>query len=628
MIKDRIRKKIQDKNPNKLRRREAQNDTGKKQPSLEDAANIRIPKSTKPTLKGLEPIGGGWYGNPPVEPNDCERYKSSPLCGGLPLSYKPFEPNVNIVQDECNFGFEAEPTIGFFKLPKSTLVWREPECRGAEEEVQRPSFDDDLSDWGDNQEQFPPDLYDDNEKVTFIAAFEFHEFKLTQRTPKSPTATDGYKNTRQQRYLMSLGDFEETGSTYWFNINYDRFFLTQRTNFEDGLIEDVQIRPNEVLDGFERYGLSKSAYRITRIRYQTYNSNIVFGSHLWSVVKQNLTYWKRGNHWRRDSEDLFNFYTSFSAERVEGRFLFTSPPSSKQAPAIIPPPLPTYPKCKCKMACCDKVRDNSELIEAIAELLGLDSFAETEAFQLIDSVQGEKADIQNYPDLFQYQTQQMLNMLGQWELKVKVDGEEKKISNVSEALGEMLGATLDIEAAAAAILKGVMLNLSSESSSRQALMKTFYLVKSIRDYLNFPTDEKKLKLDLPASLDSGDLKASTVLNPSKKDVRVEEFNERDSITQTDLLEKIVMGAEAFLAQNTVQVGRPDQAAGILNQRIGEKELQEIDFNREKEDIDDEDLKEFFVQYENGFDTIAGMGAVADDFPETVRATKILKLEDI
>lgn len=93
--------------------------------------NLPIPEFNEPP-GGLIPIGDtGLYRTPsePADPEDCERYPNSIFCGGIPLSLKPIDLGVNIVADECNIGIQAEPVIGFIKLPPVAIVYRKPECR-------------------------------------------------------------------------------------------------------------------------------------------------------------------------------------------------------------------------------------------------------------------------------------------------------------------------------------------------------------------------------------------------------------------------------------------------------------------------------------------------------------------
>lgn len=92
---------------------------------------LPIPDFDEPP-SGLVPVGDtGLYATPtePADPEDCERYPDSIFCGGIPLSLKPIDLGVSIVVDECNIGIQAEPVIGFIKLPPVAIVYRKPECR-------------------------------------------------------------------------------------------------------------------------------------------------------------------------------------------------------------------------------------------------------------------------------------------------------------------------------------------------------------------------------------------------------------------------------------------------------------------------------------------------------------------
>lgn len=85
-------------------------------------------KSLVPT--GLRLPGGQLYSSPsgPVEPWDCDRFPSSPMCGGNPLSKDFLNLDFKIVADECNLGIDVQGTTGFISGPNHQLVFRKQEC--------------------------------------------------------------------------------------------------------------------------------------------------------------------------------------------------------------------------------------------------------------------------------------------------------------------------------------------------------------------------------------------------------------------------------------------------------------------------------------------------------------------
>lgn len=80
--------------------------------------------------KSLVPIIGNFYTTPsePADPRDCDRYPSSPFCGGNPFSGELVDIEPAIVADDCNLGVQLEPVLGFIKLPPVQIVYRSPDC--------------------------------------------------------------------------------------------------------------------------------------------------------------------------------------------------------------------------------------------------------------------------------------------------------------------------------------------------------------------------------------------------------------------------------------------------------------------------------------------------------------------
>ncbi|MCC5620708.1 hypothetical protein [Nostoc sp. CHAB 5715] len=81
--------------------------------------------------ESLVPIGGDFYATPdtPADPTDCDRYPDSPWCGGNPIDLEnPVSLNIDIVQDDCNFGVQLSGTFAFIKLPPFQIVYRNPDC--------------------------------------------------------------------------------------------------------------------------------------------------------------------------------------------------------------------------------------------------------------------------------------------------------------------------------------------------------------------------------------------------------------------------------------------------------------------------------------------------------------------
>lgn len=97
-----------------------------------------------PPPSGLVPAGNsGIYVTPntPADPRDCDRYPSSPYCGGNPFNNKliDIKPSFTAQIDACGISVSAtlNPTLGFIKLPPVSAAYIDPNCRAEYERKKR-----------------------------------------------------------------------------------------------------------------------------------------------------------------------------------------------------------------------------------------------------------------------------------------------------------------------------------------------------------------------------------------------------------------------------------------------------------------------------------------------------------
>jgi len=100
-----------------------------------------MPVDIVPPQRDLVPLwdGSPIYGTPdtPASPLDCNRWPSSPYCGGNPFDWKPIGINVDAVNDGgsavnkegCNIGIQVGVTVAFIKMPPTQIVARNPWCK-------------------------------------------------------------------------------------------------------------------------------------------------------------------------------------------------------------------------------------------------------------------------------------------------------------------------------------------------------------------------------------------------------------------------------------------------------------------------------------------------------------------
>ncbi|MGL5508771.1 MAG: hypothetical protein ACRDB1_04085, partial [Microcoleaceae cyanobacterium] len=109
-----------------------------------------------PPTEHLVQIGDtNFYKTPtePVEPTDCDRWPSSPFCGGNPWTALPVGFEYEVAHNGCGICFTIIPVGGFTRLPPLTYCYLDPACDKEPLAEDQPEEEEDL-DWSPS----PPDL--------------------------------------------------------------------------------------------------------------------------------------------------------------------------------------------------------------------------------------------------------------------------------------------------------------------------------------------------------------------------------------------------------------------------------------------------------------------------------------
>lgn len=550
----------------------------------------------------VERIGDSpFYGTPPAEINDCERWKSSPVCGGLPFSNQPINPNVKITVDPCRYGFEAEPVIGFMRLPKSAIYYIPPECRPKKPSVTLPDVGDKPSWAGTDYD--PPYDYDDNKDLRFILVFEYHSFNYEERVYFDPETNANLGNavTSEVTRDFALGQYiEKTDNliegrlSLLSTINYKRTGSDPESNSDFGETEfpfshypkDIYVPQSYYYDA-EHYNHQQNCY---------------WGKQKWGVIKNLPPFWKNGSYCQIKNDiksSIGDFvigeYVRVNATLTYYKLLFVDNELPLQSiPVEYPRDEPEH------MSCCNEVQDLKRQLRQIAKVLAVDQFDNLHGNPLIHSKRKQKFKLRNYLDVMRHQLRQNMEIQGLWELKLNVNGEEVVFNNLSEAIKEMLAMQIATETGVKANTKGMMLMHASLASMRQALYRVWGIVRSTADYLDFPTQEEIVDLELPVTLEDDNLKPKDFLQPSTREVALDRFTEKVSFS--NILSVVLKMAEGWIAQNGVRFGANQDPGDVARTRMEELN----DKIRATTDETEENFKKFTVDLETQFKGVAGM----------------------
>lgn len=572
------------------------------------------------------PVGNnGFYGTPPAELNDCDRWESSPVCGGNPFSKTPFDPGVSIVADKCSIGFKAEPTIAFMKLPPSEILYVREKCR--------PEYTPPSSSNGEETTPFPDYGYGDDDIVRYlvvlISSTSNYSYTETNYSTGEETGYYGYGFSRATTNSLKVLPDKDV-------IFKGTFFSEQKSYRLDGTLLNSRGFDRNVPNSqqsFPHYNYTDSLgtlyskinypylgsandwnHKFGVLRYKDFKKRFPHKKRILSTNKSGTLYYSYGGNripyaeFSDTKKDTWNYKIEFLEEVIQ-----------EPLPLQFIPP--RKPQCSCKnMDCCAKIDKLERLVKSLVQGLGIQNLHQSSVTPLLYSKRDEKVEINNYLDIMRYQTEQLHNMMGLWEVKIKVDGKVVTFDNLAELLTEMMGVMIDVDSNTTATLKSTLLANSSNAAISQAVFKNYFLTDALVQYFGFPLSEKVEVLDLPISLDKG-VKPKDFLSPSRKRVKIETYDEK--LNFQNYLSKLLDMADNWTAQNMVQVKR-DNPEATLRERLGKQNDLVEDIL--EEGIDDEVLKRMEQDLENQYKTISGMN-VDSTIAKGIKIKKVLKRDN-
>ena len=508
-----------------------------------------------PPQDSLVPLVSDFYVTPsdPADPRDCDRYPSSPFCGGIPFDTAPLGLGPSIVADECNIGIEFEPTLLFNRLPAFQLVYRKPGCRQYEEP---PTPDPDKP--GDFPTRGLEDLpIDDDEIIDFFVTWE--DIRVGWREFNFGSWWDG-----QIGHATHRKSYEFIGAGYT-----DRYFPYARfqgrfTRLVDDVYEDngwyPEDRKTRVITYIADY--RTSTYQTSKyIRRAGGNNNPDY--YMGGAMLARAVY-GRVKH-----DFSSSFYRETTRRKNDGTpwefFTLTKWPTIHwvNKPFKRPPPPPKKPKRKCCMSCCRPPNQNQnnellrlilEELKKIKEVVGYEDFPVSVPKSLIEpseefpgnlsQFQGETT-LKTIPQFIKWTNEQIHAVLGQFHQTIEIEdtdlaqkGEQSAtvvLPNISEALTELIGLVIDLQVTNAALVNITTRSLLEAGLTKQQAIKALWYAKANSEFLGYEGKEKTVDVpflfSLPKDDSTDDLAA--LLTDSKEKVKVWEMKQ-----ETDLNDKL------------------------------------------------------------------------------------------
>lgn len=433
----------------------------------------------KPPQTGLVPIPyTPFLGTPglPADPTDCNRYPSSPFCGGNPLTSQIVGFQVRPVIGVCEIGIEITPILGFIKLPPIQIVYRFPNCRQPPPILTIPPVNTEVL------PAYPPNYCADDDIAMLVIPkiYSFKEEKVEGITAIEPGWMQGFHwmpgnsvnlltapMVIEHTYSFHLIDFEYpyNGShlineyDYYNNIYYKikpkayiKYSIKNISTYNEAYrihrLPDIPQNSNNIYSSqtggtFEHY-ISPSYYdRFDlypgQLILEKYNSRFVqpfilfkyqnpvylidSGNYKKPLISYDITSSDIGSpqHLEYETYHTWNEKVIWQID-VRCRNYNTAPP----------PPQPPHPCC---MTCCPSPTQNNALlqlilqkVEKLSEIVGVDEYP----LSVPESIITEEIDftgkaspnpdisIPNLTNFISWFFQRVDEIAGQWEIPIEI----------------------------------------------------------------------------------------------------------------------------------------------------------------------------------------------------------------
>ncbi|MDB9375756.1 hypothetical protein [Nodularia sphaerocarpa] len=262
----------------------------------------------------------------------------------------------------------------------------------------------------------------------------------------------------------------------------------------------------------------------------------------------------RDPQWIDDSFQLEAY--SQSTQHAFYTQCFTTPVNFQD----IPPDPPEPP-----MACCPQ---NDQLLRLILRKIGSADLPATVPQSLTRPNSGT-ITIQNLAQFISYAVKQTNNQLGQFPQKIKIqdadliqEGDQSQtieLPNLSEAIAEMIGILLSLQAESNATLVAAMNSMIEAGAAKQAAIIASDLGEANAEFLGY--DLKQRIREIPSTFTPGEASISDALQP-KQDLKLKTWENKDKQNLVDLVAPILEMAAMYRAQNFKNVGANDTEAAL------------------------------------------------------------------
>ncbi|ELS04922.1 hypothetical protein Xen7305DRAFT_00046580 [Xenococcus sp. PCC 7305] len=256
--------------------------------------------------------------------------------------------------------------------------------------------------------------------------------------------------------------------------------------------------------------------------------------------------------------------------------------------------------------------------------LGLDNFPitapETITQPLYDDegnpLEPKTVDNHNFSEFLIWQFKIIDELFGRFPIDIQIEDSDLikvgdqpvkiRLPNLAETLAELVGKSLFTEAKIDALLPIALKNLAESGSTRQQVIKNYYLAIAAQEYLGFKTKQKTTEVDLlfnPKIVDENEVEKTLAkaLQNSKIPIKIEEIDDNNTLEAQ--MATVVEVARMMKAR----YWKSFSANGDLKEQI-KKRFQDLSKIHKKTDNPDDYDFDFFIDcFEKGFETLVPGG---------------------
>ncbi|MGV0105137.1 hypothetical protein NSTCB13_03849 [Nostoc sp. DSM 114160] len=560
--------------------------------------------------ESLVPVFGGIYATPntPADPMDCDRYPDSPWCSKNPFDVSnPISFDINIVQDECNFGVQFSGTLGFIKLPPFQIVYRNPSCRPlitaveptpwtGEEIISNPPALCDSGIWlqvnGAEQTLREKKVYNSGVDAEYTYARTLKVTNWVFPVLENKVYVRGNLADLMVEATYTLDEITNTRYMREFS-NGDLVGAAQIWEGRGGIVGDINDDSSEwTLNGSSNY----------RFYWATYASGTPETQKLTGLI-----YPKYFSDPRATPIDKDSYSTKINRARLTNN---ATAPNVKSELLInrwyficgnsfLPPPPSLPPKKECECMSC-----NDDLLKLVLKRLGdlpakvPDNFTKQNPKMI---------DIESLAELMLWQTKQLDALMGAYPIEIEIEdadlvkegNQNEKISlpNQAEAMAELLGLITTIKRDTHATLITALKAMGEAGMTKNLAVQTLDVALANAEFLGYKLEQKKK--EVPSLFTPGGENLSKTLQ--EKNVEIVTYENTDKNDLQDDLKILKTMAARWNAQNWRQItGDPVEA---LKQKLfgNPDAIKEVHKDGEQGDFND-----FTEQAERGFIEVSGI----------------------